>query len=204
MENIEIWKDITEYKGLYQISNFGRVKSLERVVIFKDGRKKTIPERILKQGKCKNGYLLVCLWKNNKVKYFTVHKLVALTFLENDNPTEKTQVNHLDENKENNHVSNLKWVTPKENNNYGTRNERASKTMKGRIAPNRKPILQFTKDGVFIRYWDSALSASTELNLYATSITKCCKGKQNQCGGYKWVYKSDYIPTNTQLELNFD
>ena len=217
MEEVEIWKDIEGYQGLYQVSNWGNVKSFER-----NGTKGCI----LKPSKTK-GYLRVVLCKNNICKTFSVHRLVALTFLENDNPTEKTQVNHLDENKQNNHVSNLCWCSCIENNNYGSRNERASKSLKGKMSGEnhpmygkhrsektkqkisearkdkpqyklRKPILQFTKDMVFIKEFDSAKSASEELKIDATSIGKCCMNKLKTCGGFIWKYKEN----NTDLVVS--
>ncbi len=75
--------------------------------------------------------MIVGLCKNGIRKFFSVHQLVALIFIPNDNPTEKTQVNHIDENKQNNHVDNLCWVTPKENINWGSRNKRVSEKIKG-------------------------------------------------------------------------
>lgn len=221
IKEIEIWKDIPEYKGLYQVSNFGRVKSLARIIIYKDGRKKTVPERILKPRKGgNNDYLCVSLWINNKGNNCFVHRLVAQCFLE---PIEgKDIVNHKDENKQNNHVSNLEFCNQSYNVHYGNgiernRNKHKSKKVseetRKKMSEQRKgkpkykiriPIIQLDLQENFIREWDSATTASKELNLNKTSICMCCKGKQNQCGGHKWVYKSDYKPTYTQLELNFD
>ena len=190
MGEVEIWKSL-EFLGYpeYEVSNFGNVKSLPR---------NTTKGGIMKQFKNCCGYLYVSLCNNNKHKKFTIHRLVALTFLENDNPTEKTQVNHLDENKENNHVDNLCWCSCIENNNFGTRNERAGKTIsqakKGKPQYKlRKPILQHTLNGEFVREWDSATTASEELNICRQHITACCKGKRNKCGGYIWRYKETSI-----------
>jgi hypothetical protein len=95
-ESMEVWKDVVGYEGLYQVSNLGRVKSVER---YKDnnGTKQLVKERILKQGENKKGgYLKVDLWKNNKSKTLYVHRLVAIAFI--DNPTNKPTVNHIDGN----------------------------------------------------------------------------------------------------------
>ena len=102
LENLEgeEWKDIEGYEGLYQVSSLGRVKSL------KDNNDKS-REKILKQGKMKNGYLKVNLWKNEKVKQYYVHRLVANAFIEN--PSSLPWVNHKDENPSNNRVNNLEW-----------------------------------------------------------------------------------------------
>ena len=131
---MEIWKDIQGYEGLYQVSNYGNVKSLNY--------RMTGKERILKSGKTVNGYLAVDLCKNGKRKHSLIHRLVAQAFLEN--PNNYPQVNHKDENKQNNHVSNLEFCTSFYNMNYGTRNEGSKKiiseTMKGKFAGEKHPL----------------------------------------------------------------
>lgn len=117
----EVWKDIEGFEG-YQISNQGRVKSLNY--------SHTKQERVLQQCITACGYCQAYLCKNGKRYTFLVHRLVAIAFIAN--PNEKPQVNHIDECKVNNHAENLEWCTCKENINYGTRNERARKTLKGR------------------------------------------------------------------------
>ena len=116
----EIFKDIKGYEGLYQVSNKGRVRILNY--------RKTGVCRI-KKTYFKNGYERLSLCKNGKYKNYFVHRLVANTFLQN--PYDLSQVNHKDEDKTNNCVSNLEWCTAKDNINYGTRNERVSKSMIG-------------------------------------------------------------------------
>lgn len=167
---MENWKDIEGYPN-YQVSNLGRVKSL--------GNNKTRKEKILKSGKNNKGYLKVILYKEGKIKNYRVHRLVAQAFL--DNPNNLSEVNHKDEDKTNNRVENLEWCTHQYNNNYGTHNEKVVKTLS-------IPILQFSLDGEFIKKWDSATQVERELGFYQSSITKCCKGKQKTCGGYKWYY----------------
>lgn len=219
-ENIEVWKDIEGYEGIYQVSNMGQVKSLERVVTCKDGRKTYIlPERILKPSRYKENYLQVVLSNVGKKKTFKIHQLVARTFI--PNPQNLPCVNHRNEIKTDNRVENLEWVTQKENLNYGTIIERKSKSMKGKFKGEKhpfygkhhteetkqklkKPIIQLDLENNFVRNWDSATTASKELKINIPHITACCRGKRNKCGGYKWVYKSDYKPTYTQLELIFD
>lgn len=106
----EIWKDIKEYEGIYQVSNLGRVKSLKHS---KEGK-------LLKGRVTGKGYLSVALFRNSVRKSNSIHRLVAEAFI--PNPENKPEVNHIDENKLNNDVSNLEWVTSKENSNHGTRN----------------------------------------------------------------------------------
>ena len=116
MQN-ECWKPIKDYEGIYEVSNYGRVKSLERV-IYNSGTKNglyTIHEKIIKQriNKKRHGYCELSLHKNGKEKRFKVHRLVAEAFI--PNPNNLPEVNHIDGNKENNHASNLEWCTSKEN-----------------------------------------------------------------------------------------
>lgn len=176
----EIWKDIPEYEGLYQVSNMGRVKSLHF------GK-----EKIMKQSKDKQGYCHIGLSKDCKSKRFCVHRLVGLVFIPNDNLTEKIEINHIDENKENNHVSNLEWVTPKENSNWGTRNKR-------RVEKKSIPILQYDLNNNLIREWGSGKLVNKELNINNSHITACCKGKRKTCGGFIWRYKEN----NTNLVIS--
>ena len=118
--NEEIWKDVKGYEGVYRVSSFGRVRSLDRVSSI--GRK--LKGKVLKQ-KVTKGYNMVSLSKDGNPKGKTVSRLVAKTFI--PNPENKPEVNHIDENKQNNHVDNLEWVTAKENANHGTRKERIGK-----------------------------------------------------------------------------
>lgn len=109
----EIWKDILGYEGIYQISNFGRVKSLERKVKGGMNNIVTRKERILKKYISINGYNFIRLLKNKKYYNITIHRLVAKYFI--DNPDNKPQINHKDGDKLNNNINNLEWVTAKEN-----------------------------------------------------------------------------------------
>jgi hypothetical protein len=109
----EIWKDIQGFEGKYQISSFGRVKSLARVLMRSNGAEMTIKERIIKTCKNPQGYVHAVLQNGKKTKHMSVHRLVCISFL--PNPCNKEQVNHIDGNKENNHISNLEWATRSEN-----------------------------------------------------------------------------------------
>lgn len=183
---MEIWKDIVydgeDYTNLYQVSNLGRVKSLNY-------RK----ERVLQPNKNNNGYLRVGLCKDGKRKFFSIHRLVATTFLEN--PENKLEVNHKDEDKTNNFVGtpendykdgNLEWCDKEYNNNYGTRVVRiVKKTTNGKLS---KPVLQFTLTGEFIREWPS--TAECERNGFNHgNVSSCCQGKKLQYKGFIWKYK---------------
>lgn len=115
IENLpgEIWKDVTDYEGFYQVSNLGRVKSLSRPVLGKCNSIKMLPESILRQSCKKDRYLHVTLGRNGKKRNFDIHRLVAIHFVEN--PENKPQVNHKDGDKKNNQSTNLEWNTRIEN-----------------------------------------------------------------------------------------
>ena len=124
----EIWKDIEGYEGIYQVSNLGRVRSIDRVCIMKNGLKRLQKGRIMAFFIGHDGYYIVKLCsKSSKVGY-RVHRLVAMAFIAN--PNNYPYINHKDENKQNNSVDNLEWCTPKYNTNYGMTPQRISETHK--------------------------------------------------------------------------
>lgn len=179
----EIWRDIKGYEGIYQVSSKGRVKSLERVTVDSIGRKHHRKERILKDHMYK-GYLYVRLYDGPK----RIHRLVAEVFI--PNLENKPQVNHKDENKTNNKVENLEWMTAKENLNYGTRNERSAKALS-------KPVAQYTKDGEFVKIWPSQSEAERQLEISPGNICNALQGRYKTCGGFVWKYtklkRTNYI-----------
>ena len=107
--NTEIWKDIEGYEGYYQVSNFGNVRSVDRVIEYSDGVKRLRKGRILKPYKNRDGYLTCDLRKNSKHKISKIHRLVSEAFI--PNPSNLPEVNHKDEDKTNNCVDNLEWCT---------------------------------------------------------------------------------------------
>ena len=174
----EDWKDVVGYEGLYQVSTLGRIRSLDR----KDCRGNRIKGRVLRPRFINSGYMMVHLRdKNGKRMGKLVHRIIAEAFLiarENE-----TQVDHIDEDKTNNKLCNLRWVTPKVNTNHGTGIERAS-------AKRSKAVNQLDEDGLFVRTFTSATEAARVLNIKQGSITNCCKGKHRHAGGYRWEYVS--------------
>lgn len=174
----EEWRDITGYEGLYMISSYGRVKSLNY--------RRTGREKIMKSSVDKNGYLFVCLWKNRKVKWYLVHRLVAEAFI--SNPNNYPQVNHKNEIKDDNRAENLEWCDNYYNSHYGTRNKRiGEKHINGILA---KPVLQIDiKTGEIIKEFPSTNEVKRQLGINQSHISKCCNGKRNTCGGFKWAFK---------------
>lgn len=164
----EKWKNIKNYEGLYQVSNFGRIKSLKRTA----NNNHIVKEKILKPQKNKNGYLFVNLYKNGNMKRKSIHRLVALAFIENI--YNFPYINHKDKNKKNNKVNNLEWCTQSYNIIYS----------KG------KKINQYDKNNNFIKTWDAIADIKRELNIDSSSIVRCCKGIKNSAGGFKWKYNN--------------
>ena len=177
----EEWRDIEGYKGLYQISSYGRVKSLERMKRNSRGYHK-IPERILKPYVSGHGYLQVQLYKEGNRKPYHVHRLVATAFLENTKGY--TEVNHKDENKQNNHMDNLEWCSHSYNNSYNDKGKKAGKKIS-------KPVYSVNKESGLITYWESAKVAGRILGIDSSHITKCCKGKMKSIGGFYWMYAEE-------------
>ena len=167
----EIWKDIQGYEGYYQISNMGRVKSLNY--------NKTGKERIMKLDKVKGGYLQLYLYKDGKRKHYLVHRLVAQVFLEN--PDNLPEVNHKDEDKQNNCVDNLEWCSSSYNNSYNDKGKKIGKKLS-------KPVIGINKVSGLILEFPSAREAERMTGINNSSITKCCKGKRKSTGGYVWYY----------------
>ena len=182
--DFELWADVKGYEGLYQVSTWGRVRSLDRIVIFKNNTKCFKKGRLLKLSKNIKGYIDVALYKECKSKHFQVHRLVAIAFI--PNPLNLPVVNHKDENKLNNRVENLEWCTIKYNNNYGTKNKRAAEAnTNGKCS---KSVYQYDLYGNFIKYWPSTNEIVRKLGYNKASINKCCK-EDPSCKtymGYIW------------------
>lgn len=189
----EMWRDIKNYEGLYQISSFGRVKSLEKYVKspLKNQNKVLRKEKILKQ--CiRSKYLCVGLSKEGKTKTFLIHRLVAIAFL--PNPEGKREVNHKNGNKIDNSVENLEWCTSSENQLHAYKNKLQVITEKQREISrlNGKrlsmKVNQYDINKNFIQKWNGISEAGRQLKIDPTNISYCCKGKRKTAGGFKWEY----------------
>ena len=175
---MEIWKKIEGYEN-YEVSNLGNVKSLNYL--------RTGKEQILKPAKMKNGYSYVFLSKNGKGKIYRVHRLVWEAF--NGRIPEGYQVNHINERKNDNRLENLNLMTPKENCNYGTRNERSAKARTN--GKRSKPVLQLDFDGNIIREWSSTREVERQTGYAQGNISYCCNGKYKYAYGFRWCYKKN-------------
>lgn len=183
---MEIWKPISHFEGLYEVSNMGNVRSLFRY------------KKVLKPAVSKAGYLTVDLFGDKNSMRRLVHRLVADAFI--PNPDNLPQVNHKDENKQNNCVDNLEWCTAKYNMNYGE----AAKTRHSKIdytkpvfaecarkngAKSSRPVLQFSKDGVLLNRYSSGKEAHRNTGISHSHIMECCAGKRYKTvGGFIWKY----------------
>ena len=195
MTDIEIWRtavyDGEIYEELYKVSNWGRILSLNYNHTGKPG--------LMNPGKDTNGYSMVILWKNGEPKTIKVHRLVAQTFL--PNPENKPCINHKiegDEGKTINMVffnedgtidkerTTIEWATYKENNDYGTRTERAAKA---RINGKKsKKVLQFTLDGEFVREWESTMECGRN-GFCQSHVAACCRGERKSHKGFRFMYR---------------
>ena len=167
----EKWKPVKGYKGLYEVSDWGNVRSLNY--------NKTGRAQLLKSRKDTRGYLKVVLCKKGERKNKYVHRLVAEAFL--PNPLNLPDVNHKSECKMLNFACVLEYCDKKYNNNYGSHNQRVADYFS--IA-----IDQFDKNGQFIRRWKSTSEAGRQLGISYGSICECLKGRRKTAGGYKWRY----------------
>lgn len=168
--DIEIWKDIEGYDGFYQVSNFGRVRSVDRYI-----KNKKYKGALLKPNKTIWGYYDVKI----KGKHYSIHRLVYTAFVGNI-PFDK-EINHINEDKTDNHPQNLQAVSKSVNINWGDRNNSVRKKLS-------IPVIQCLKDGTEYFGWFSITDASKALSIKDSNISQCCKGKREIAGGFKWRY----------------
>lgn len=178
----EIWKDIEGFEGYYQVSNLGRVKRVARITVRGNGKSNNavyhIPERIKEPQTQTQGYLFVALYKNGVYKEKRVNRLVAMAFI--PNPENKSEVNHIDGNKNNNRVDNLEWVTDVENKRHAHKN--------GLMKPYKRPVQKIDENGNVIAEYESLKQAADENNSLKSGICVACKKGTKSCGFY-WRYK---------------
>lgn len=193
----EIWKPVVGWEGFYEVSNLGRVKGLQKITKFGD-RIKIYPERILRQAIGKRGYYIVSLNHNYTSKTFTVHRLIATAFI--PNKENKPCIDHIDGNRLNNSIENLRWCTYKENSNNPitkSRNSQSTKNMweegvfENRYNIKYRKVGKFTKDGILLCVYDSIKEAAEKNNINSSSISCVCTSrnpKRHTAGGFIWKH----------------
>ena len=190
----ELWKPVVDYEGLYEVSNYGRIRSLDKHANQTNTGPRRINRTTFYHGKIlkpftfsKTGYLGIELNHNSIAKKHLVHRLVAAAFI--PNPNNLPQVNHKDENKSNNHVDNLEWCTRQYNNAYGTARQRQAATL-------FKGVIQINKDtGKIIQEFCSITDAAKSTGTNRVKIGCVCRGTRKTAGGYVWKYA---IATNKE------
>ena len=181
----EIWKDIPGYEGLYQVSNFGRVRSLDRIVSPKGKKSYVVKGRIMKAYKrSSDNYLQIILSKDKTEIIFYVHRLVAAAFI--DNPLNLPCVNHINCDKSDNRVQNLEWCTYEYNNNYREKGKAISRSKGYKTA-------QVDLEGNIIEVFHSASEASRRTGVEQTCISRVCRGEQETAGNKKGKWKWKYV-----------
>ena len=160
---------------------FEKIKGFPQYEINTKGQIRNSNKHILSQSISNNGYYRVHLCKNGKTKWYAVHRLVAETFI--PNPLHLPEVNHKDENKLNNEVSNLEWCNHIDNSNYGTRNKRIRTTLINSKQSSRQ--VKCVETNII---YPSIMEAERQTGIYNTAIGRVCRGKQKTVGEYHWKY----------------
>lgn len=180
------WRPVAGYEGLYEVNNLGEVRRLEGKVLMKDGHIKTVKERILKPSLAGRGYPYVNLSKYGVSHLVSIHRLVAIAFI--PNPDNLPQVNHKNENKTDNRVENLEWCTNLYNMTYNDRHIRAGLAERGKVAHNRKEVIQYTLDGQYVASYSSVVECANNLGCSESGIRAVIYGKHKSCKGFKFEY----------------
>ena len=194
----EEWKDIPGYEGRYQINNQGEIRSLDRYRLGKGGAKTFCKGRIMVQSKAKNGYMTVGLSDSKKYKLWLVHRLIAITFLEN--PLLLPCVDHINGNRRDNCVDNLRWCSHRQNLNYELAKSHISSSNKASVKCKqhienlhhkcKKPIIIVYPNGKVVEY--DSISDAEKDGFNHSLISAVCKGKQKTHRKCRCYYKDDY------------
>lgn len=191
---MEIWKDVKGFEKVYQVSNKGNVRSLDRTEITRAGKQVKRKGKVLKPVPNSNGYLRVCLRHEGKEKKAFVHRLVAEAFCENKDEAVNNVVNHLDSNFLNNCSSNLEWTTLKGNSQHALKKGRLKRTkqwidrLKKSLAHTTKAIEAYNPTtGEIVERFEK-LTESKGKGYEASCVCMCCKGRRERHRGLCWRY----------------
>jgi len=185
MDN-EIWVPVRDYESKYEISNFGRVKSIGGYSVRRGNGSYILEEKILSPWVNKAGYSSVKLNQDLKISR-RVHRIIAEAFI--PNPENKPFVDHIDGNPSNNSISNLRWCTQKENMNNPISVKRCSMSRMGKLPSNMRAVEKCSIDGCVISEYPSIEEAARQNSVLGSSITDVCRNRRKSCGGYNWKYK---------------
>lgn len=175
---MEIWKPIEGFEGWYESSSYGNVRSVDRKVIFDDGRYANYKGKQLKPVVNSNGYYICNIYRNSKSKIVYIHRVVADHLV--PNPEGKKYVNHIDGNKLNNSPDNLEWVTQLENARHA---QRTGLTPDSHCA---KTVKQYDKQGNLIATYSSYYEAGKKTGFEASKIGLVVRGKRKTHKGFVW------------------
>lgn len=197
----ELWKPIKGYEGYYEVSNKGRIRSLDRIVITSEGKKYPYKGKLIYLNLKKTGYYNVQLNKDGKGKTYRVNRLVAEAFVYNPDPESYNIVNHIDGVKTNNNAENLEWTNSSGNQQHAVdnglqkyegkllesilRNCREANKRKSKKVAKLDPVTEEILD-----VYNSIAEAADKNNIKGSrnSISLCCRGKYNMVKGYKWKF----------------
>ena len=194
----EVWRDVVGYEGLYEVSNLGRVRSLDKEIIITGVQKR--PVKGIKKGKIftpsqnPQGYYYTTLHKNKKTKTVRVHRLVAQAFI--PNPENKPYIDHINTIKTDNRVQNLRWATQKENCNNKLTRKHISEAKIGKKYSEERKMNMREKSPFKIRVmcvetgiiYKSAMEAGRQTGISQGNISSACRGERGKAGGYHWEY----------------
>lgn len=224
--SLEEWRDVIGYEERYQISNLGRLRSKDVVITKKDGKHEFRKGKILRLLTTKHGYLAYYFGNGkDKRKMIRIHRVVASAFIPNYEG--KPMVDHINRNRKDNRVENLRWCTLKENMNNPLTlehlkncrpNFKHSEETKKKLSEINKgkhisesviekarlrgfPVMQFSIDGEFIKEFLSSFFAQKETDICRTHIISCCNGKRKTAGGFRWVWSKCNVERNSLLPL---
>lgn len=192
----ETWKPIEGYEGIYEVSNLGRVRSLDRVVV-RPHPKTGVPMeyrhkgRVMKPAAYPNGYLTICLKVEGRKENCLVHRLVAKAFVKGYR--EDLDVNHKDCNRQNNRADNLEWCTRSENLMWADAQDK--------IHTNQaKVVCQYNQQGTLMATYPSIMEAMRQTGIDSKSINGCCRGRYGTvtAGGYRWAYEGEPLKMRQQ------